>query len=198
VQRMTVPAGRKAKSERLLARQRVLVCGTCGGRMSANQATGSNGQPYATYRCGSGHCSKPQSIGAELVEQFVTDHVRQALSDAQGRSSMESGHQEAEEALERTQAAYDAFTEVFDPTEPADVKRRASLKAARDEAQAKVDQIGRQMVKSLVVQLDRDWDKLTLTERQAIIRGTVERVSVRPAADYGQGVARLDIRFIGQ
>ena len=45
VQRRTILRGRQAKSERLLARLRVLRCGTCASRMVINSYSGN-------YRCG--------------------------------------------------------------------------------------------------------------------------------------------------
>lgn len=48
VQRMVVPRGRKAKSERLLARLGVLRCASCGARMVVGT---SNNSGYYLYRC---------------------------------------------------------------------------------------------------------------------------------------------------
>ena len=47
LQRVSVPRGRRAKSERLLARLGVLRCGTCDARMSVGTSQGR----YALYRC---------------------------------------------------------------------------------------------------------------------------------------------------
>jgi hypothetical protein len=83
VQRMTVRAGRKTKSERLLARQGVLRCGVCGARMCASR----NKTGYAFYRCTGVH-ENGQTIDAAIVEGLVTEALRKALSDAKGRASM--------------------------------------------------------------------------------------------------------------
>ena len=49
VQRMRVPRGRRAKSERLLARLDVLRCGTCGSRLVVGFRT--RRQAVLHYRC---------------------------------------------------------------------------------------------------------------------------------------------------
>ncbi len=190
VQRMVVPSGRKTKSKRLLARLGVLRCASCGGRMSASRT----GRDYAFYRCASQACDHPVTISAEPVERLVEDAVREALKDAEGRASAESNVREAEDARERAQADLDAALRAFAGLmdEPGAVERLGELREARDGAQARRDQLGGSRV--VTVNAGADWDRLTLDERRALIRATVERVTVAP----GRGPDRVSVQFVGQ
>jgi DNA invertase Pin-like site-specific DNA recombinase len=88
VQRMKVSRGRKAKSDRLLARLDVLRCDSCGARMVVGSA---NHGSYPLYRCPpTGDCTRRVTISAEIVEKIVADDVRRALADAEGRASVEN------------------------------------------------------------------------------------------------------------
>ena len=100
VQKIKTPRGRKPKSDRLLARLDVLRCGNCGARMTvgmqkvsakaAARGRGKLGAEYPFYRCGavsSGDCQKGVTISAPTVEQIVSDAVRKALADIEGRAS---------------------------------------------------------------------------------------------------------------
>jgi site-specific DNA recombinase len=192
VQRVRVPRGRRAKSDRLLARLGVLRCGTCGSRLSAGTARSG---AYTMYRCPpNSDCPDHVTISAPKVEQIVEDAVREALADAEGRASAEAGIREADEAVERAQgdlsAALRAFVGLED--EPGAVERLGELRAARDEAQARRDQLGRGQV--LTITAGADWDRLKLNERRGLIRATVERVDVAP----GRGPDRVAVRFVGQ
>ena len=118
VQRVRVPSGRNAKSERLLARLGVLRCASCGRRMVAGGAwatyTTAGGEVrrtrYAFYKCGRGSaqdCPAPCSITAEKLEALVLEHVKVVLADAEEReSAVREAHQAADEA-EAAQAALD-------------------------------------------------------------------------------------------
>jgi site-specific DNA recombinase len=191
-QRVKVPAGRKAKSERLLARLGVLRCGSCGGRMSAS--TGHRGT-FAIYRCGAhagDPCPRRVTISAELVEGIVVDAVKAALADAEGRASAEQGAQRAADALKRAQAELDALIGLLDPLEPAARRRLEAATAKRDRAQAEVDRLGGTRA-SLTIRAVDDWDRLSLDARRALIRATVERVVVAP----GRGVDRVTVELVG-
>lgn len=66
VQRMRSTRGRRAKSERLLARQGVLRCATCGRRMVIGSSTRSRGPLYSCPR--SSRCGRRAAISADKVE----------------------------------------------------------------------------------------------------------------------------------
>jgi hypothetical protein len=107
VQNAAEPRGRRAKSERLLARLGVLRCGTCGGTMVINSLKGQ-------YRCASNNiCSHRVTIGADATDKLVTDHVRRALEGMEGRASADRDARDADAALEHAQAELDAAIRAF-------------------------------------------------------------------------------------
>jgi DNA invertase Pin-like site-specific DNA recombinase len=189
VGRASVSAGRKAKSERLLARLRVLRCGACDGRMSAATTGG-----YPFYRCASQACSDPVCIGAAIAEEVVSSAVRTALQDAQGRASMAESATEAAGALERAQADVDAILRVLAATgaenEMAAIERLTESRRNRDEAQAHLDQI--EPAAARMISADVDWDDLSLAGRRELIRATVESAIVAPG---GRGAERITVRL---
>lgn len=115
VQKMRVPSGRMAKSDRLLARLGVLRCASCGGRMVAGgqwasytTAAGETRRTrYAFYKCGRGadqDCPNPCSISAERLEGYVLDHVKGIYADGRGRASQARQARDAGARAERTRA----------------------------------------------------------------------------------------------
>jgi DNA invertase Pin-like site-specific DNA recombinase len=103
VQRTTVSRGRRAKSERLLARLGILRCGTCGARMVVGTA---NRSSYWIYRCPpTGDCQQRVTISAEIAEKKVIEKVRAAIADDEGRASAEANFRDAEAALEAAEIA---------------------------------------------------------------------------------------------
>jgi hypothetical protein len=196
VQRMVVPRGRRSSSERLLARLGVLRCGSCGARLSAMKLPKQN--DYPIYRCPStSDCPRHVTISAEIAEHVVSNAVRRALSDAEGRASMAEAAHEAADALQRAQTAYDtalrSFATVGALDEPAAVERLAELRQARDDAQAQLDQIGPDAART--VNADVDWDLLSQVERRELIRATVESAIVAPS---GRGAGRITVHLLGQ
>src|SRR5262249_37805982 len=103
------------KSDRLLARQNVLVCGSCGSRMSA---TNNRGEPY--YRCqhnASPHCPARASVAAERVEELVVAELKakRELAQLEGVASADLGeqlHQAARQAKTDLEAGIEAFAGV--------------------------------------------------------------------------------------
>ncbi len=197
VQQTKLPRGRRAKSERLLARLGVLRCGSCGGRLSSMKLPKQG--DYPIYRCGSSSidCARHVTISAEIAERVVSDAVRAALADAEGRASVAENAQEAIRALERAQGDLDAALRSFAAagleSEPAAVERLAELRQARDDTQARVDQIGPQA--AVTVNAATDWDKLSLAARRELIRATVESAIVAPS---GRGAERITVRLLGK
>ena len=196
VQKMVIPRGRQPRSDRLLSRLDVLRCGSCGARLSPMKLPKQN--DYPIYRCPStSDCPHHVTISAVMVEQFVTDAVKEALADAEGRASMAQNAQEAISRLKSTQETYDAFTEVFDPLEPADVKRRAELKRVRDEAQERVTHLGPTRT-DITISAAEDWDTLSLDARRDLISATVESVTVAAGRGAGRtGKDRITIKLLG-
>ena len=196
VQRATVPRGRKPKSDRLLARLGVLRCASCGGRMVVGTQT-SRGRSYPFYRCGHVRedCADRVTVSAELIERVVVEAVKEALADVEGRASAASNTREAAAVLHVAQAALDAAIRAFAgmEDEAAARERLLELRAARDEAQERVDQLGGDGA-GLVINAVDDWDRLTIDAQRALIRVTVERVLVAP----GRGADRVTIQLFAQ
>jgi DNA invertase Pin-like site-specific DNA recombinase len=191
VQRLSVPRGPKARSERLLARLGVLRCGTCGARMVVG---GQNRWPF--YRCPPvGDCPQRVTISAEKVETVVVARVRAVLADAEGRASVEADAADAERELERAQAALEGAIRAFSGLgdEQAAQDRLAELREARDRAAGRVEHLGGQRA-VVVVSAARDWDRLTVGERRALIRATVSAVRVAP----GRGDGRIRVEIVGE
>jgi hypothetical protein len=77
--------------------------------------------------------------------------------------------------------------------ERAAVERLGELRDARNTAQERLDQLGGQGA-AVLVTVAADWDRLCLDERRALIRATVQRVTVAP----GRGAGRVYVELIGQ
>jgi hypothetical protein len=190
VQRVKVARGRRAKSDRLLARLGVLRCDSCGARMVVGT---SNNSSYYLYRCPpTGDCERRVTISAEKVEGIVVAEVRRALADVEGRASVEDNAREAEADLERAQANYDSALRAFaGHDEQAARERLAELQAERDRARERVDHLSGHRV---VVALNAaaDWDRLSLDARRALIRAVVDQVRVAP----GRGADRVTVELV--
>jgi site-specific DNA recombinase len=189
--------GPRPKSERLLARLGVLRCASCGGRLTVASQTkrGRGGQTYHFYCCRpTSDCDARVAISATMVEEVVVKHVREALADVEGRASAEDGARKAEQELAGAQQALDAAVRAFDVLGDVESARERlrELRAAVDDAQARVDQLGDDDG-VLIIGADRDWDRLTLDEQRALIRAVVSEVTVGP----GRGAERITITLAG-
>ena len=187
VQGVSASRGRQAKSERLLARLGVLRCATCDARMTVNNTQQG---AYASYRCPNRDCRARAGISARLVEELVTDAVKAALEDVQGRAEAHTNALGAERALQRAQAELDALIEILDPLEFASRRRLTDATAKRDEARETLERLGG--ARTAVNVGVEDWDALTLGERRALIHATVARVAVAP----GRGVERVSVELL--
>lgn len=195
VQRLSIPRGRRASSDRLLARLGVLRCGTCGSRMVIGTSK-PGGRLHSFYRCPPvGDCPQRVTISAEKAEAAVVQAVQAALEGVEGTASMGEGVEHAARELDRAQEALDnairAFEVVMD--EPAARERLAELRAARDEAQEHLDRLTPAQAPAITVTAG-DWDKLTLEERRALIVAVVESVTVAP----GRGTDRVTVQLLGE
>lgn len=203
VQRMVVPRGRRPKSARLLARQKVLRCGVCGAAMTVDSGTGKRSAVYRRVPRNNHRCPNPVAITASIAEQVVVDAVRNVLHDAEGQASVADGVREAAERLNVAQAGLDAAIRALTVSglsdEPSAVERLSELRAARDAAQVEVDQIGTGAVAT--VNAAEDWDTLTLEEQRALIRAVVAEAVVLPHAGrrrWDGGAGRIQISLVGE
>jgi hypothetical protein len=187
VQSMSVSVGRYAKSERLLARQDVLQCGGCGGRMIAGSNVSPNGKANTFYRCGRGKtngCPERAVIHAERVEQLVSERARSILCDAEER---ETAVRDAVDARERADAADVAFKRArkrlavdADIGDDEAIALLDELRAERDELTTLAQQLADDCEEAELVNAARDWPRLSLDARQRLIRASIRSVSVRP------------------
>ena len=187
----TVLRGTRLVSKRLLARQGVLRCGTCGARMVISTQS-HNGRTYCYYRCPPmGDCEQRAAISADAAEQAVSDHVRATLGDIEGRASAQANVRDAEGDLERAQGDLDAAIRTLADfsDEPAARDRLTQLRDERDEAQRRLEQIGGGAV-AVTINAATDWEQLTLDERRALVRATVDQATVAP----GRGAERITIK----
>ncbi len=196
VQKMRVPRGRKAKSERLLARLGVLRCGTCGGLMSVGsrnkpiKSTGEQGR-YPMYKCSpTSDCRRRVAISAERAEREIVQHVRELLADRKGHASALERARNAEHRLSTAKEALEAAVRAFDGLVDveASTERLQELNAAVAAAQADVDQIGPTDI-GKIVHGAKEWDKLAIQGKRELIRALVPSATVAP----GRGADRITI-----
>jgi site-specific DNA recombinase len=191
VQRMSPPRGRRAKSERLLARLGVLRCGTCGSRLVVGSRT-HGAKRWEHYRCPPiGDCPERVTISAEKVEKAVVDKVKELVAGISGSASRDDGVVEAERELERAEAALDAAVLAFDGLDdvPAAREKLLALRETRDAARDRHDELRASVAPMVTVTASGDWDVLTLDEQRAIIRAVVGKVVIAP----GRGRDRITV-----
>jgi hypothetical protein len=202
VQNVKRPRGRPGKSERLLARLGVLYCESCGGRMivaHARSRTGKDGhEGWPSYKCPrrmKGDCPGRASISAPIIENLVADKVKDAIARIEGRASQGARVKKAEAAATRSNQQYDAARELMsDWTDAGAVKTLSELKAAWEADEEAAERERQRAGAAVVIRGARDWDKLTLEERRAVVRAVVERVTVAP----GRGTDRVTVTLAGE
>ena len=189
VQRMVVSSGRRAKSDRLLARLGVLRCGTCNARMVVASARSG---AYPMYRCPPhGTCERQFTIGAEIVERLVVAEVKRLLAGIEGNATTDDPAREAGAAVDRAQRALDAAICAFAglDAEPVAVERLNALRDARDEARDRhADVVSSQAATTIALTLG-DWDQLELGEQRDLVVAVLERVVI----GAGRGAGRVTI-----
>jgi site-specific DNA recombinase len=192
-QGVSAPRGRQPKSDRLLARLGVLQCANCGSRLCVSGTRGKRGGPD-NYRCRNDDCNRRVTISAAIPEGVIVDAVKAALSDVEGRASVESNAREAERKLDQDEAnlqrAIATLEDFMD--EPAATDKIRKLRAARDESRERVKQLGGDG-RALTVSV-ADWDRLTLDERRGLIRAVIARATVAP----GRGAERVTVKLVGE
>jgi DNA invertase Pin-like site-specific DNA recombinase len=188
VQKMRSTRGRRAKSERLLARLGVLRCGTCGARMVVGSA---NHGKYALYRCPpNADCPQRVTVSAELAESTIVGSVKEALEGVAGSATIAEGAEAAEIELDRCERELDGAVQAFTGLDDvASAQQRLhELRDARDQARERLGEL-RGAVEPAVVVTMGHWDDLGLDAQRDIIRAVVDRVEVSP----GRGAERLNV-----
>jgi site-specific DNA recombinase len=192
VQRMRSPRGRRAKSQRLLARLGVLRCGTCGSKMVVGSGE-KRGYKHHFYRCPPiGDCPQRVTISAPVAEQAVTTFVRDALDGMRGTASLDDGLATAERNLDTAERELDAAVRAFSGLDDVDAARErlAELREQRDDARARLAELQDAAVPAVAISATGDWGSLTIDEQRALIRAVVERADVRP----GRGGDRVTVK----
>ena len=184
--------GPRPRSDRLLARLGVLRCASCGSRLVVGVQT-SKGRRYPFYRCPpTGDCSSRPTIGAEIVEAFVVDRVRDRLVGIKESASAENEAVAADAreraAQERVDKLIRAFADM--PDEPAALEAIREAREERDAAAAEAHRL-RGLRSALTVSGALDWDRLSLKARRALVAAVVESVTV----GKGRGLERLALAF---
>lgn len=186
VQRMKSTRGRRAKSERLLARLGVLRCASCGGRLSVCTT-----RAQTFYRCApTGDCTQRVAISADIAERTVAEAVQKLLRGVEGTASADTGIEAARTELERAEDALSAAVRAFDGFDDIDTVRQklTTLRGQRDHARERLADLSAAVLPTIKLTAD-DWDQLTLEERRALIRATIVSASVAP----GRGPDRISI-----
>jgi site-specific DNA recombinase len=195
VQRRKSSPGRQAKSQSLLARLQVLRCETCDGRMSISASgKGRRATQYRFYRCTNERCTHRANIGAPIVERAVHEAMPELIAAREGHASQLEEFDEAQQTHARAQQVYDDFVEVFDPSEPADVKRKIELRDRLQEVRARLERFERRPGSALDVPIGIAWPDLTLDEQRATIQLHVERIAIEP----GRGPGRITIDALNE
>lgn len=189
VQQAKAPAGRRAKSDRLLARLGVLRCGSCGAAMAVRTTRGR----WYSYTCaGSQPCAAKASVAAHVVEDAVRDVVIRESAAIVGRASADAELAAATLERERAELELDgALRTLAGFEEPAARERLLELREVRDRALAHEDQLRALVTPDRTVTTGQDWDTLTPAGRRALVRAIVARVTVAP----GRGPDRLTVEL---
>ena len=181
------PRGAMAPSPILLARQGLLYCGSCDGKLVAGGQNLKN-RPDAPrrrqydYRCNavqSPLCNARPYISAAIMDAFVAGYVKRRLADAQGRYSDDErlAHAEAEahEKEQRLNAAVATFDGLGDVA--AIRAKLLEMQAESASARARLEEL-RATFGTAHAFLGRLWDDLTLAEQRAILRVFIKRIVV--------------------
>jgi DNA invertase Pin-like site-specific DNA recombinase len=181
-QAVKAPRPWRSKQGSLLAG--LLVCSSCGGKMTS---TGKGGARKAVYRCAGGRagldkCEHRMTVSQELADQVVTEALLAHAGGltALGTANGESGLVAAQEALESAEAALLSYAEVGDILDVEAFKAGAAARQAKvDEAREELDRLkGERKVESVLVTLAGTWGELEQDQRQKLLAQAVEPITV--------------------
>lgn len=195
VGRMRIARGPQPGSDRLLARLRVLRCGSCGSPLGSMKLPRQG--DYPIYRCpSSSDCPRHVTISAEIAEAFVWEAVKIRHADERGRASAAHSATRAVADRDAAQATLEralrAYGEAGLAEEPAAVDTLSDLRSERDRRQARVDDLPPD--RSLEVEPD---DRLPLSTKRSLIKSLIRRVDVAPSGpQLPKGAARLSVEFV--
>jgi hypothetical protein len=183
--------GRYSKSERLLARQNVLVCGTCGSRMTVHSTKSTSGS-YAYYRCNERvDCAAPASVSCDVADDFVRDEAIKLSQDVVGRATLALEVEDARVArVAAEEKLANAITTLIGlSSESATREVLDELQTQRDVAVSTHERLLSLSTPDLTLSTTSDWNALTLDERRDVVRAVVARAVVTP----GRGPGRITV-----
>lgn len=191
VQTMSVLAGRKAKSDRLLARLGILRCAGCDGRMVVFTSKQRNGTLSIGYRCGNKEtCTERAGINAEWIEEVALTATQEALRKFQGRGSNAVKIEAARARRDGAVAALEAAVEAFDGLGVAAAKSKLGrLQVEADAAAAAYEELLGSTDSILRASVD-DFDRATADEQRRFVRYALDRIKVRK---HGVGGDRVEV-----
>lgn len=197
VQRLRVSRGPVAKSSRLLARLGILRCAGCDGPMVVSKS----GAGQLVYRCPkttSKDCDLRVTIQVELAEAAVVEAILGRFGDAEGRAAADLEATEASDIADEAQADLDAAIRAFSGVadEPAAIQRIAELRQVRDAAAERARHLSG-LRSAVVLQVARDWDRLTLAERREVISAVLARAVVGRGTP-GHRSDRVGVQFFDE
>jgi DNA invertase Pin-like site-specific DNA recombinase len=192
VQKRRDTRGRRAKSERLLARLDVLRCKSCGSRMAVHTRTGTRSGDYPTYRCGKPmDCKDRPAISARIVEDFVERFTRLLASELVGEASNDPEVVQAERERETAQSAFDTAVEAFDGLDAQSVKKKLQeLQEGVEATQHQLDQLTVNQSTLRQINTLRDWDDMTLNQKRGLIKAFYAEITVVPTRE-AKGIDRI-------
>jgi DNA invertase Pin-like site-specific DNA recombinase len=184
--------GRRTKSERLLARLGVLVCGTCGARMSVQSTKSSNGKSYPYYRCGNRlDCASGAVIAADVAEDFVVAETIRLCSEVSGRAHAAAEVEAARVALEAADSKLSNAIRTLASLSGEAATREVldELQSDRDRAADALHRLAALSTPALTLTTSADWDLLSFDARRDLIHAVISRAVVAP----GRGSDRVTI-----
>jgi DNA invertase Pin-like site-specific DNA recombinase len=177
----------------------IVYCAGCGSRLSLTGSTNRRGERIASYFCrihhaATGDCSAPAVASTRTLDPYVERSLLAALADP--NSKLIKAHQigvRIQQAAERVQAAEDEL-DTFLATQLASVlgpeRYRAEVERRQNQLRAAQLAASEALRANLVlgqagsrtpVQLVADWPAMTMSEKRAVVRAYIERVTLAKA-----------------
>lgn len=191
---LRIPRGRVGKSPRLLARLSVLVCGTCGTRMTVNPGNGKRTPPFYYCHSKTTDCPRRVAITAHAAEDAVWQRARTEAIVFQGRADATAQARAAAADADSLEQHYANLIELLTGRENvANAKAKldaAELAAINARAKAK-----RLASSSAALTIDVDSARLTMDDRRGVITRFIHRAHVAPG---GAGAGRITFEVFSE
>lgn len=180
--------GRQIESPNLLARQGLVRCGTCGGKMMAGgqNLTGRVGAPrkrYYDYRCVanvSPGCPRRPYISADRLDAYVADYAKCRLVDLRGQWSDDQRVFQAEADVADKRVALNAAVAAFDGVNVEATRAKLlELQESLEQANERMETLRAAFGTAALASLD-NWDAMKLRRRREILRAFIDRIVIAP------------------